>query len=532
MTIAASVYFARNGCFCGDDFNFANYYNNEKIFDCLFGSSRFQHGGYYIGLFLCKFLSFGFPNMIGIHPSDFIGVGEGVIKGIFLFINIFILSFFADFFGKERVLTVFCILFSASYYFYNALGSQVLTVNYSFYRYVFSLIFFGIFIFYVSKNCLVSLKKTNIFALIGVSLCAFILGTSVEMLSSIALIFVCGLILYNAVLFAYSKFKADGLIFSKNCLYFSKKIYIPFGLLIAAMVLFYSNMGTQQVISTRTLTNIEVSLSSVGEFLSLFREVCIIDVFPVICVICLFFVVSLHFAIKKSEPKKVLVSYVLLFSIFAFMLSLYVCGKSFDEFTRDRYYLCHINIVLLYKMLLLYPLFMLVGYVLKNVKNSGHLASKNVVEGLICFVLGALCFGYIGAVIKINELSDSYVEMYDLKKNYYKTEKMLRFFYLKKERPVIPLYPVVPAYVEAEYLDKVRIDGRLEDVRCFKNHSLSASYYYRIYKDAEVFNVGFCVSENAEKYFMEKGGSFSDKELSELKFKNLFDEKFVLNNSN
>lgn len=67
--------------FWGDDSFYAVYsHAYETYFDCLFGDVRNEHGGYYIGLFLCKFLSFGLPNLLGIHPADFVGIGHGFIR--------------------------------------------------------------------------------------------------------------------------------------------------------------------------------------------------------------------------------------------------------------------------------------------------------------------------------------------------------------------------------------------------------------------------------------------------------------------
>ena len=44
-------------CFWGDDFVYAIYQKGENVFDCLFGDIRLEHGGYYLGQFLIKFIS-------------------------------------------------------------------------------------------------------------------------------------------------------------------------------------------------------------------------------------------------------------------------------------------------------------------------------------------------------------------------------------------------------------------------------------------------------------------------------------------
>ena len=196
-TLFLSVYFSRNACFCGEDFNFATYFQNESVFDCLFGESRFQHGGYYVGLFLCKFLSFGLPNILSLHPSDFIGEGQGWLKGIFLFLILLNLANFSVICSKKLLLKLTNFVFVFSYLFYHAGLSHGLCVNYTFYRYVFSLLFFGIFVFAVCKNIFSKSENYNNQKCFLLSINAFVLGTSLEVLSLTALIFSLGLIVHN-----------------------------------------------------------------------------------------------------------------------------------------------------------------------------------------------------------------------------------------------------------------------------------------------------------------------------------------------
>ena len=87
--ICCVKYFGKNSCFNDDDFFYARYMLGESYFD----SFKFSlyHGGGYLGLFLCKFLSFGLPCLLNIHPDDFICNQAGIIRGIFTcYVYIFI----------------------------------------------------------------------------------------------------------------------------------------------------------------------------------------------------------------------------------------------------------------------------------------------------------------------------------------------------------------------------------------------------------------------------------------------------------
>ena len=521
-TLFLSVYFSRNACFCGEDFNFATYFQNESVFDCLFGESRFQHGGYYVGLFLCKFLSFGLPNILSLHPSDFIGEGQGWLKGIFLFLILLNLANFSVICSKNLLLKLTTFVFAFSYLFYYAGLSHGLCVNYTFYRYVFSLLFFGIFVFAVCKNIFSKSENYNNQKCFLLAINAFVLGTSLEVLSLTALIFSLGLIVHNIFIKLIGVLRQN-----ENRLFLSKSFYISFVSLLLGMALFYSNAGTQIVISDRT--NGIFDLHSLKEYLLLFNQVCIADVAPILIAITVLFTVALYFGFRDKEYTCVFVPMMLLASIYAFMLGLYFCGKSFDEFTRDRYYLYHFNIVLVFKLLLLYPMFLLVGYCYDKVSTTVNVKWLKIACISAVYIglgISACCFA--SKTFVENSHSDSAVEMADLRKNFYMTEKILRFYYLKNQQPIIPLYPVIPEFVSADYSKQYCSDGRCETVKCYENHSFSSSYYYRVYMDENALKYGFCTSNNALKYYENNGGTFYEFELENPKFSRLFDEKFVL----
>ena len=117
------------------------------------------------------------------------------------------------------------------------------------------------------------------------------------------------------------------------------------------------------------------------------------------------------------------------------------------------------------------------------------------------------------------------------KRIYYISEKIFRFYILKDEIPVLPdfrdelnLYP---------YWLGITVSGE----HIFNSHVIT--YYPRIYKDIrndktklhkyKIIRSGYYCREDALEKFYEKGGTFTEKELRELKFSHLLDKNFVLN---
>ena len=87
----------KNGSFWGDDYFFSLYYYNEGIFSCLIDKNfANQHGGGYIGLFLSKFFSFGLPNLLGLHPSNYVGGAHAIVKGVITIITLIAVSKFSQ----------------------------------------------------------------------------------------------------------------------------------------------------------------------------------------------------------------------------------------------------------------------------------------------------------------------------------------------------------------------------------------------------------------------------------------------------
>gem|GEM_PF-2617426 len=496
--IFAAVYMSRNCCFWGDDYEFAMYQNGEGIFGCLFGINRLEHGGYYIGKFLCKFLSFGLPNMLGIHPADFIGMTQGVFKGFFSLAAVFILLKFLSGFNKSRILYISALVFTCCYMLSAFRMSCTMVTNYAFYRYCFSLIFFGYFWLYIMKNIKQEPERAlNIPALVFACFCGFTLGTSIE-ISIFSSIILCLMIL----------------MFSKPLKYrLNINFYLPFLFLASGAGLFLSSHGFIETASDRMLP-LSAVFENLSGFIKTFFDIGVKQELIYWTVFSIPACASFHKAFKQNKFSRDIniLSFPVLFqiSLFISMFSLVLCGKTYHE---NEFWIEHRNIIFLYKMLLLYPLFIYAGYFIKLTNYKPVVIYS---AAFICIFSG-LCF--MPKILNGEKayLSDDF--MFQRKKEAYMTDKIMRFYFLKG------LVPEIPKEIAVNNMSLINYDLNNKDI-IYDNKYLT--YYEKIYKDKSVKKKGYKYSKDGFKKFYENGGVFEDSELENINFSKLFDEDFVL----
>lgn len=494
--ISAAAYMSRNCCFWGDDYEFAMYQNGEGIFGCLFGQNRFEHGGYYIGKFLCKFLSFGFPNMLGIHPAEFMGLPQGFFKGFCALSAVFILLKFSGGFIKSKILYISALFFSCCYMPALWRMSCIMVTNYAFYRYCFSLIFFGYFWFYILKN--IKCPSAPKFpALLYACICGFVTGTSIE-ISIFSSIILCLLII----------------LFSKSLKYsLNINFYLPFLFFAAGAGLFLSSHGFIETASDRMLP-LSAALENSSEFINKFLDICLKQEYIYWSAFFILAAASFYTAFKQNKTNEDIniLSFPVLFqiSVFISMLSLVLCGKTYHG---NAFWIEHRNIIFLYKILLLYPLFIYAGYYIKLKSYKPIL----IYSAVFIFILSGLYF-----MPKIFDGKNAYLSddfMLQRRKEAYMTDKIMRFYFLKGS------VPEIPEEIAVNNMSLINYDLNNNDI-IYDNKYLT--YYEKIYKDKSVKEKGYRYSKNGMQKFYENGGFFDSDELENINFSKLFDEKFVL----
>lgn len=506
IIIALIMYLSKNTSFWGDDIEFSIYITNEKLFDCLFSQI---HGSGYIGAFLSKFLSYKLPLLLNIHPSDFMTNGLGFIKGILTVITIFSISNLINIYSKSKQIYTFAFILISIYFFYGIYTTYtwVPYITYNYFRYFFSFFFLAIFIkntyeVIIKKQTTINTKK-----LILASVCGFILGTSIEISFFTAITIFFGTLFYNAIL---KLLKKDNLTYKLNL-----NFYIPNIFLIAAILLFTFTQGFQEVSATRGMNNIHIDWNILKEFSGIYYKYCIGNelIFWILFIILL--VTAFKIAIKKDEIKKLNFIIIYTISMLTVMFSLILCGKTCNmAFEHElTYFIEHVNIIFLYKMLLVIPFTILVAYISSKLGNY-----KKFIYYLLITIILALSVNFI--FDKNKETYKSYKANYlQLKqRELYIIEKIIRYYLLTNE-------PIMVYTIDDFFFlyDK--------DCKCIGKEGNLAYYYANIYQDYRITNIAYCRSENAIEEFYNKGGRFEVGELQNIKFNNLKDDDFILNKS-
>lgn len=504
--------YSSQSTFWGDDGLFTLYYEEEKLFDIL--GFQYGHGSGYLGAFINKFLSFKLPILLNIHPQEFINTGHNIIKGIFAVSVLLSITKFISIYTKSKTCFILCYLFIIGYFLSATINNGILEINYSFYRYFFSLLFFSYFWLFLYKNILSKHNIKRIARIIYPSFCGYILGTSIEISFFLSLFLIFLIILYDfsvKISEKITKKNFESLKYNLN-----KYFYIPALFLFTATIFFTSNEGFKEVAADRGMTKITISQDIINEFCNLYLNCCIKDILIYWIIFIILLITAFIIAIRKSEIKKIIFPLFLQFAIISVMFSLVLCGKTYDETTRDRFYLHHQNIIFLYKMLILYPMLICMSYIIKNTRKY----FKKFIPIIIFIIFISYgTFSWIKYPQFKEKTKTYYKEFFEIRKNMYISEKMLRFYTLQNQTAILD------EEIINNYCHTWIIFGEENN---YIESKIVSSYYPQIY-GKNIKNLGFKLEKNALEKFYEKGGTFTEQELNELNFEHLKDVDFVLN---
>lgn len=506
------AYFSRYSCFVGDDFWYTRFFEPIGLLHTL-SFTQGGHGGGYIGYFLCKLFSFGMPLYLNIHPSDFINTYHSIIRGLFFATTLLLISKFSTFYNRSKLIYTLSFLLLGGICFFNFVYScNVIYINYSFYRYLFSFIPYSILWYYIYKNLIEGNKKLNKFEFVIAFISAYFVGTSLEIISFGSVFLAIMLIIYNCI----SKFLLMNKTDNKN---FKLNLDFKFYFLICTMFfttyMFASSLGFKEVATHRGMSNISITFDMLKEYLQLYFNVCFVNEWFYWLLFIIFSTIFFINAKKQNEIKKVILPLFMQISILTVMFSLILCGKTFDydTTTLPKFWLYHENIIFAYKLLILIPLLISFDYCYNFVKNNP------LVNIILCtFILIITCknFVYFFNNFSIQHMKDARVQAYQI-------EKIMRYYYLHGEIPII----------NANYFSEVGQNGEKYDYNSLENNRLHRGLFLKsmdmIYKNNDATTLGVILDDNALEKFYEKGGTFSEKELEELKFERLKDDDFVLN---
>lgn len=503
------VRFSENNTFLfGDDGYSSLYpYIEEGMFDCL----KFNlHGDGYLGLFLSKFFCFGLPNLLGIHPADFMGAPHGFIRGIFASLTFLAISDFVNIFKKSKLLYLSSFILLVILFFDTTLfvTTTVIMCSYNFYRYFFSLFFMSIFLNHIFRSVLFNDCKNGVIRLVIVSASGFIAATSVEINIFSLLMFICLIFMYSLII---NKFVKNENILKSFQITTDINFYIPSAFVILAVsAVTLSKSGFQSMAAVRGLGSTIITPDLISSFVKEFINIYFVNNIGIILTITALIVLSLIFAVKNKEIKVIILPVFFLISVFTTLFSLILLGKTND----GDFWLTHPNIIFLYRMLMSFGCLYFMGYIYKNLKFL-----HNVITSVVIFTVIVSCLIY---TIEERHYTDIMpVVDKNLKRKAYIMEKIMRFYLLQNKRPILPK-DIMSSYDFGSWNNENPEEFNTRNV-------INSSYYPRIYKNDISAKLGYEYENDAIKKFYENGGNFSREELENIEFSRLFNEDFVLN---
>lgn len=360
------------------------------------------------------------------------------------------------------------------------------------------------------KNILKKSEKIYWKDLIIASLCAYVVGTSIEISFFMSLTIASFLVLYNIALsvvqlISKNKEKWKSLKFNLDINFF-----IPNAFLVFAVSFFVSSSGFREVARNRGFGKSHLTIETFREFCADYIQYCIQNEMGYWIISIILFVVALVIAKKRNELKLIFILAIYYISLLTVMFSLVLCDKTCHmsfPFTHLTYFVSHVNILFLYKFLLIIPLIIMFSYVIKGIKK----VKRNV---LVCIFLLTTIVSSVYLHFQYKEKYNNDEFLKSRKRELYIAEKLLRFYYLRKELPILHME------IEDWFYQ--------EDGRIYNNQSPTTIYYARVYKDDSVNDIGYKREPDAFEKFYNAGGFFTEEELYNLNFTRLYDEKFVL----
>jgi len=492
--ISAAVWFMQCNCFLDDDEHYA-LINGLKYSD-IFKSLQFnEHGGGYFGYFLCKFMCFLVPIKLGIHPADYLcSPLYNAVKGCFIVLILLFMSKFAVFYHKSRLLFASAFFFLSNwliYVFFSTIYS-IFYYNYNFYRYFFSIIFFSYLIYFILKNINAENKsRINAFELTAACLCAYVTGTSSEMLFIPAVILYIFLFILKT---AAKNFKIN------------KRIFIPFIFLIIAACLFISSEGFQETAHYRGFLETNITLDYLFDFSKYYFIIYFKNYFIywLVCAVS----IALTLLYCPESRKNLIFPALFQISVLISYFSLILCAdESPYQSNGCTYFLGHANLIFLFFMIMTIPLFLYLSNIFENFK-----AGRKMLYGFIFCIL--IC---LSAAVFSNHLFKTLpFEINNQRQINYKADKLFRFQALKGQKPVIP-YSFIKERSTMWFNDTLWCDY---------------TYYFAwVYGDKSFIGTKFTVDKTDETLnrFLSEGGVFTDEELKNINFTRLKDDDFVLN---
>ena len=389
----------------------------------------------------------------------------------------------------------------------------------------------GVFSTYVINNTKPLSKD-----LLRNSFLSFMLGVTAHFntISSIGILGV--LFCYAFIIFAIQEQKNINKIF-QNFKDLGSGIYIPLLTFVIGNILYFSAPSFQHLLTQRSSAEgnrILHALSLLPEFIPqwIFQVFIASHARYFIGPIIISSVIILRNKTNIQKNIRVLtMAWALVIGAGFFNASLVLTGKSMYD--TGLFWLVHGDLKVLTRMMFLSALWILIGYVISLYKDT-FIKKYPVKKLYIIFPLLALL--YPSFRVAEQTLNIDYIKnAKENRKTWYITEKIYRFYSLKKLDAILPA-----PQDESPYLHLQLNESSVEAPISWNGGAyIRLNYPLVYYREQELRDqspykdhfVSYTMTNNdiALTMYSNMGGIFTDQELEDLNFNNLFDTNFVLN---
>ena len=517
-----------------------NCFYNDDIFMGIANNSNpiLEHNGGVLCAYMTRWFNWYLPLKLNIHPADFIMKEVAILKSVMSILTCLSIAKFSNLYIKSMKLFTITYLLVSIYIileiFFN-INIRLIWIfisNFIYFRYFLIFLFYSIFWFFIYKNILSPVnKKTNIFYLTIICFLGIIIATSLEVAIFSSLLQAVLIITYNIIIRTIQKLQGKDF-YNKLKFNLNKNFYLPLSFLILGSIIYTTSAGFTRLVAQREFSFVNLNYNNIIEFSSIFIDKYILSIWYIWLIFTILLLIATIFAYKRKEITKIMLPVFMQISNLSVMYSLILCGKTHYS---GNFWIMDNRLESFYYILILYGLIMLISYIGYIIK-SGILyifyykITKICITLITIFLLFLFIYNVQYLYMHYSDIINKIpiISWYkEIKRDNYIAEKIMRFYYLKNETPILPEKLVSDDATISSILFRYNFKG--EKVNCSTTYFMSKRYYPVIYKDNSSLEKGYCFSQNAFEKFYRSGGIITEDELQDIKFSKLLNDDFVLN---
>ena len=490
--------------------------------------------GRYLAWMQMKILGSWLPQIIGIHPQEFISIFSSWVRGINIAILCLSISYFVAIRHYKKFLLPLLTIFAFVYYSSNLISHNISEINNlsPHFGYQFGLMIFLIFFIVLAKYLLKdNVSKINI-------ICCSLISFLSSLNDTFAVIGIISLVILSLLLFINKSF-------------FEKKhvLFPAISFVIGAFISLYGMFLDKHVIDFMDSEQNTNFFLYWFEMLKTFIPQYFQYVFSMHLFLHIFIIVLFVICFKQNKNNQLIILALSMYlGVLGFFASL-ITGGTETFYQKGLFWIAHNDLQLILQVILLSIFLLLLGEYLHCRKNLNIILKKFILSSIFVYI----SFLFLSSCSCFDLYISKYKGTPEVKKQAYIAEKMYLFYAYQSKEAYLPInllsYPEIASsfwvgmFVEQNerYVDLYEINAnnpawkeRDEVVNKIKTYKMDNCFYVlcympQIYSLKNPIPFYFLDDEAALNKFEELGGKFTDEELNNINFNRLYDIDFVLN---